>query len=233
MNLSITTLPPAPVTCHQMAAQSAVEALLADGGILTFGVCGLGGTGKSTLCRALAKHYAPNVLLVETDWYLTLSSSARKSAVLTALQRRDVADIERWSDPSAWYDWDAFICDLDHLRTAGELHLNAAWRQSTGEKDLTVNLRVSNPSRTVLVFDGIYLLHPPIRGLLDQVMLLEDSAEAARVRAEGRDAHRVESAYLQFKADVARSFDVPYFERLSASADIRVPAMHKTTICGT
>ena len=204
------------------AASSTVQELLGLGGVRAFGICGLGGTGKSTICRKVAEQYAPNALIIETDWYLALPSSARKRSILTALDKHDIEELNRWSDPSAWYDWEAFVQDIDRLRQTGKLHLNSAWRQSTGEKDLVVELQISDPPRTVILIDGIYLLHEPIRRLLDCVMVIEDSSDNARKRAEARDLHRAEGDYLAFKARLAESFDVPYFERLSALADIRV-----------
>lgn len=208
--------------------QEAVTELLAQGGVRTLGVCGLGGIGKSTICRSTAEQYSSDLILVETDWYLALPSSVRKTAILDALQRQNTEEVERWSDPSSWYDWTSFVSDIDRLRRKGELQLHSAWRQSTGEKDLRIDLRVRNLQSALILVDGIYLLHPPIRALLDRVIVIEDIAENARKRAKTRDAHRAEGEYLAFKAALAESFDVPYFQKWCGSASIRVEAREAT-----
>lgn len=63
------------------------------------GVCGLGGSGKSTLCRRLAKSADYPCAIFEIDWYLTDSSRDRRSAVLRALEE-SATELEFWQDPT-------------------------------------------------------------------------------------------------------------------------------------
>jgi uridine kinase len=179
-------------------------------------VCGLGGTGKSTICRQVAEAANSKYVVFELDWYLTHSSRDRQSAILQSLEGTR-ADIEFWKNPTNWYDWSVFQADLKQLKDTGHLKRSGLWRQSTGDKDLEVTIEL--PSSGVVLCDGIYLAHPAVRPLFDKVVLLEAPAEEALERSAIRDSHRNPAGYRDFKASVAATFDVSYFIMNRASVD--------------
>jgi uridine kinase len=180
------------------------------------GVCGLGGSGKSTICRKVAETANFKCTVFELDWYLTHSSWCRRSAILQSLTGAQ-ADIDFWKDPTNWYDWSTFEADLKQLRDTGHLKRSGLWRQSTGEKDLEVTIEL--PPSGVVLCDGIYLAHPAVRPLFDKVVLLEVPSQEALKRSERRDLHRNPEAYRAFKASVAATFDISYFKRNRVSVD--------------
>jgi uridine kinase len=114
-------------------------------------------------------------------------------------------------------DWSLFQVDLKRLRDSGHLERSGLWRQSTGEKDLEVTIEL--PPSGVVLCDGIHLAHPAVRPLFDKVVLLEVPPREALERSERRDLHRNPEAYRAFKASVAATFDISYFQRNRTSVD--------------
>ena len=202
------------------AISSEIVKLLKLGRISTLGVCGLGGTGKSSVCREVAKRN-PQTIVFEIDWFCEHSSADRRLLVKKALAENDQSALAHWEDPSAWYDWNLLLKNLKELRKTGKLHLKNAWRQSTGEKDLQIDLQLPKGHCVILV-DGIYLLHPLIRKELDRVILLTISNQLSIERSALRDQHRSDAEYLHWKAKLLESFDSPYFERYGGNVDLEV-----------
>lgn len=181
-------------------------------------VCGLGGAGKSEFCSNIQAALGREAFIVRNDWYLIYSSSERRNRIEQALDSNNADRIEQEANPQNWYDWDKLAVDLEALRSLGSLQLVNVWNQQTGEKDLSVDVRVG--SDAVIICDGIYLLDPEVQTLSDVTVLLEVSPKVARQRAEKRDEHRSESAYLQLKDSLMQRYDIPYFEKHRDAADI-------------
>ena len=72
------------------------------------GVCGLGGSGKSTICRQVAKSASFPCTVFELDWYLTHFSQDRRDAILRSLAGVE-ANLDFWRDPTNWYDKVVFL----------------------------------------------------------------------------------------------------------------------------
>lgn len=178
-------------------------------------VCGLGGSGKSTLCAELAK--ALNGFVIQTDWYLRYPTVERKIRIASALESGDPERRDREENPLNWYDWEHYSRDLSELRTTGILTLTDAWNQRTGAKDEKVEIR--DQSLGAVICDGIYLLHPPVVDLSDVTVLLQVSPHFARERADARDAHRSDSAYLAYKAELQKRYDLPYLSSYMKAAN--------------
>lgn len=180
------------------------------------GVCGLGGAGKSTLCREIAQQADYPCAVFEIDWYLTHTSQARRASILGALSEQG-DELEFWRNPTNWYDWSLLTSDLEGLRDTGKFARSELWRQSSGEKDLTQTIALASPG--IILCEGIYLLHETIRPLFDYMFLLESDSQTALARSASRDSHRNPDRYRAFKESVTRDFDIPYFSRFGASAD--------------
>lgn len=59
---------------------------------------------------------------------------------------------------------------LKTFEAAGKGHFDNhnAWNQETGEKDFHVN--ITAPEEAVILFDGLYLLHPEIAHVADPIL---------------------------------------------------------------
>jgi uridine kinase len=126
-------------------------------------------------------------------------------------------EIEFWRDPTNWYDWVALKRGLFALRDHGALKASSLWRQTTGEKNLEIDIHL--PENGVIFCDGIYLLHQPVVDWLDAVVVLEVASGTALERSAARDAHRNDGIYQRFKESVANEFDQPYFAKNRGAAD--------------
>jgi uridine kinase len=187
-----------------------IEKLLLLGDRRTLGICGLGGTGKTTLCTEIQRRHPTSTAIIEIDWYLTHTSKERRARVLEAIDSNS-NDLAFWKDPVNWYDWQLFVVDLDQLRSRGSLKRSGLWRQSSGEKDLEVSLSLATSG--VIICDGIYLLHEEVRAHLNQTVLLKTTPESALARSIQRDHHRNPKNYQDFKSLVTAEYDIPYFEK--------------------
>lgn len=189
------------------------------GGISAVFVCGLGGCGKSSMCRSLACQIETPVTILEIDWFLRYSTPERRNRIRLAQESGDLERLSREENPQLWYDWESFKEGLYNLKDTGSLRLEGAWNQKTGEKDLVVDLELPSEGSGVVLCDGIYLLDPTVSDFADFIVLLEISPELARERGEHRDAHRSSPEYLAYKARLAERYDQPYFKRFRARAN--------------
>jgi uridine kinase len=185
-------------------------------------ICGFGGAGKTTFCHNLAGLLSRPSVVFETDWYARYATTERKERIKSALALQDDELIELEEDPKNWYDWKALTAGLQQLKTAGRLDLRNAWCQKTGEKQLSIELMLPDPLKSVIICDGIYLLHEGIRHAADICIRLNVDLDACLERGRKRDAHRSTPEYLDYKAALTRQYDEPYFERYGANADVVV-----------
>lgn len=186
-------------------------------------ICGHGGAGKTTFAHTIER-LLPSVVL-ELDWFLTHPSLERRRKIARALASNNAAAIEREENPQNWYDWNAFAKAVRTFQTKGSLSLRNAWNQKNGKKDIHIHLRYQKGKNCLLLCEGIYLLHPPIRALADVVVLLRHPLISGRKRAERRDAHRSDPAYLAWKATLLKKYDIPYFKKYQEKATIKLRTM--------
>jgi uridine kinase len=196
-----------------------VRDLLRTECVSTVGVCGLGGTGKSTTSHIVALELSPQVQIFSIDWYLIHPTNERRLLIEEALERGEPVEVAYWENPSAWYDWKEISSAITTLVTCRSLTIENAWNQRTGLKDLDVEVTLPEEGSVVILVDGIYLLHPEIASQLDTVVLLEGSPEQSFAQSISRDSHRSPAEYLSFKERLLEEFDIPYFEKYRASAD--------------
>lgn len=184
-------------------------------------ICGLGGTGKSTLADNLKKSFSCETNIVRLDWYLIYPTEERKSRIRKALDSKDEQTIEKEENPLNWNDFHKLKKDLIYLQEHSSLDIQSAWNQKTGFKDTDIHLQF-NESKGMIICEGIYLLHPEITDIADFIIHLDLSHNAASERGQQRDSHRSSKEYLEYKAKLQKKYDIPYFEKFINSADITI-----------
>jgi uridine kinase len=194
-----------------------IKSLLRENSVFNLGICGLGGSGKSTLCRQLAEN--SNILHFETDWYARFPTPIRRQRIKEALESGDPQRIDAEENPLRWYDWDALAAGLETLKSTRHLSITDAWNQKTGEKGLALSLELPATGAATIIVDGIYLLHPQIRNQLDMVVHIGTPASTALERSRQRDQHRSSPEYLAYKESLTYKYCVPYFEQYADAID--------------
>jgi uridine kinase len=169
-------------------------------------LCGLGGSGNS--------------VVVELDWYATHSTQDRKKRIEDARKTGDKKLLEKEENPKNWYSWSRFKRDLSKLKAKRHLNVRGAWNQKTGKKDLSVDLRLAQGGRAIILCEGIYLLHDTISKFADYIIYLTVSERLAHGRSAKRDLHRSSKQYLAYKRYLLKKYDVPYFAENEKNAHL-------------
>lgn len=199
--------------------QARIKALLEQKNRPIAFICGLGGSGKTTLAKKIAREMDVECIPVHSDWWAKYSTVERKARIKEALDSGDPVRIAQEENPQNWYGvWKKLSADLLELQRTGKLMIPNVWNQKTGEKDLNVELSV--PEKGLILFDGIYLLHPEIADVSDFIVLLDVPPDVCRKRSEQRDSHRSDPDYLAYKASLMEKYDVPYFKKYRTRADL-------------
>jgi|GEM_PF-2103180 len=181
------------------------------------GVCGLGGSGKTTLCKKAVEKFPDRITVFEIDWYAS-PSDERRNTILNLIADNNFKELEFWEQPINWYNWDSLTSDLETLTNKKSLTVWNAWDQDTGLCNKKIELTI-NTEPHILLVEGIYLLHKPIRNLLNYVYMIDVDIETTIERAESRDEHKHPPQYLEFKKDVRYNFDKNYFKKNSKNVN--------------
>lgn len=176
-------------------------------------VCGLGGVGKTQFCKSLINELQDPCTHIQLDWYVIDSSKTRQHKIEAVFRKHLAYDPDQYSNPYHWYDWRRFRSDLRKLKHDGELVIDDAWDQHTGNKDLRIDIRI--PKGSVIVCEGIYMFDPVVQEVTDLTIVIEITSALARVRAENRDSHRSNQEYLEKKEKLAQFYEVPYIDKNS------------------
>ena len=187
--------------------------------VSTIFICGFGGAGKTTFCNYLKSKLEPNAVVFECDWFLKYPTFIRRAQIKTALDSGNARRIIEEENPKNWYDWMLLTTSLKTLTQEKMLSLENAWSQETGNKDLAVNLAISQDPGAVILVDGIYLLHDTIRDIADHIVLLDVPISHCIERTLKRDTHRSTRSYLEYKVSLLHKYDKPYFDELKEQAD--------------
>jgi len=182
-------------------------------------VCGLAGAGKTTLCHGLIELLPSGSTILRQDWFTRFITQERLARIASARDSGDTIALEREENPFNWHDLGAFFECAERLVRTGGLVLRGAFDQRTGRKDATFSVKLGGSS-SLLLCDGIYLLHPLARMYSDQVVFIDIPFETSVERVRGRDGHRASDEYLRFKAGLRRKHDLPYATKWRKDTDI-------------
>jgi uridine kinase len=183
-------------------------------------VCGFGGAGKTTFCHELSSKLPCSALVFETDWYAKYATNERRERIKSAVASQDPKLVEQEENPKNWYDWTEVVSALSSLRETGHLALRNGWSQRTGEKELSIDLELPCNEASVILCDGIYLLHDEVRSVADLIVMLDTPIVDCLDRTAMRDSHRSSREYLEYKAALLEKYDKPYFEQFGKNAHV-------------
>jgi uridine kinase len=185
-------------------------------------VCGFGGAGKTTFCRRLCAEISCPAIVFETDWFAKYPTEQRRERIRSAVASQNQELIEQEENPINWYDWPALVSDLKKLKESGRLEIRNGWSQRTGRKDFSIDLEIPTEGDSVIICDGIYLLHDAVKSAADLIVFLDTQVATCLNRSAARDSHRSTKEYLDYKALLVDKYDKPYFELYSSNADMYV-----------
>lgn len=178
-------------------------------------VCGFAGAGKTTLCRSILKAFPDRTAHFECDRFSRYSFKEREQRI--AAQCRDANGGNPHENPLHWYDWHEIEMALDGLRKQRRFEFTRAWNPASGELDARYTLDLAERPPTLVLCDGIFLLHAPVTSWFDTAVLVDCPEPLRRARAEIRTKDSTRRAYMN---QLERTYCQPYFQELSSRADI-------------
>ncbi|QEW18795.1 hypothetical protein LA6_000970 [Marinibacterium anthonyi] len=210
---------PPPLLTDMGQLRAAVDVLCAQRDITVLGVCGMAGAGKTTLCRMLLAERPGRAAHLECDLFSTRSHADRQARIARARATGDAQAIHAEENPQAWYDWAAIGRAIRGLRQDRACRWHHAWNRQTGELDAPLSVTLPRTGPALLLCDCIYLLHDPVRGWMDGLLLVQAPDAVIANRRAGR-AGAPEA--LRRARDRQERFERPYFDRYTARADLRL-----------
>ncbi|MCV6584628.1 MAG: hypothetical protein OIF47_03765 [Marinibacterium sp.] len=183
------------------------------------GVCGHAGAGKSTLCRQLVHMFAGRAVHLPCDLFSRHSLADRQARMDSARRSGDDARLRAEENPMNWYDWDGIACCISRLRSQRRSRWDRAWNSQTGALDGRFAAALPSDGPGLVLCDGIYLLHAPVRGWFDLCLTVDADKDVIAAR-------RMRRAATAADADASRCrhvrFELPYFRDHAGCADLRV-----------
>ena len=182
-------------------------------------VCGFAGAGKTTFCKSLINYLPRGSIVFRLDLFTIFGTQERLERMKAARQSGDPKRIAKEENPYNWHDLETYLKYLAQLRDSGSVSIHNAFNQSTGKRDL--HLQFDLPAgNSIILGDGIYLLHPEARVHASQTVLLDVPFATCIERVESRDGHRSSKDYLDYKTRLREQYDVPYLARHRSEADM-------------
>jgi uridine kinase len=185
------------------------------GRLLSVGVCGFPGAGKTTLCKSLSSADPDHFVRFECDRFSRHSYLEREDRIARALRTGNRSDSEE--NPLSWYAWNDIEAALAGLRSNGSFVYPHGWNRKTGELDEPYTIALPPARPAVLLCDCIHLLHSPVRGWFDAMILVDTPLDLTLKRGRKRSGDPARAAYMEH---LTRTYTVPYFAAHRAMADV-------------
>jgi len=179
------------------------------------GICGFAGAGKTTLCRMLSVALPGSVTHFECDRFSRHGFSEREKRI-AAYQRRDSPGDDE-ENPVHWYDWDAVQEALDALRHQSRFRYCRAWNPQSGQLDATYSLKLSEDKPSLVLCDGIFLLHSPVKDWFERIICVDCPQPVRQARGTIRTRDPARQAYM---TKLEQMYVEPYFHTFSGRADL-------------
>ncbi|WP_315922191.1 hypothetical protein [Mesorhizobium sp. SP-1A] len=204
-----------------------LERYVAKNGTLVVGVCGHAGAGKSTLCREFIYLASIPTIRLNCDLFSTHGYRERQELIAVARATGDRNQIDAIENPRDWYAYNAIASAISDLKQTGRHSYKRAWNSETGDLDGTYDVSLPNQRPAIILCDGIYLLHPPIRQALDITIIVDTATDILDQRCIARSKGDIERA--QQHRTMRERFAVPYFDQYGWLADIVIDDKAETS----
>jgi uridine kinase len=197
----------------------AVQDALAENAVLLLGVCGLPGAGKTTLCKEMLQTFPGAVFHFICDRFSKYAYVERERRIAAAIASGCPMDIEAEENPCRWYDWDGIGVALRDLREKRMFVYPFGWNRQSGERDEPYEGRIAGSGPALVLCDGIYLLHSPVRSWFDRVLLVDASLDQTLERGRNRGQSQGEPGRAARMERLTLTYAVPYFAEHAQRAD--------------
>lgn len=195
-----------------------LETETATKSVIIVGICGLAGAGKTTLCQQLTAISKFNIVHLNCDLFSSHSYADRQAIIENAYASGINEHIAFVENPQNWYAYDDIITAIHGLRANGHYSYNRAWNGKTGELDGHYNIALPENTPSIVLCDGIYLLHEPVRTALDLTILVDAPVEVTVQRGHKRSNSN--TGHFMSMERLRQAYTMPYFEAISGHADI-------------
>ncbi|MEM9634169.1 MAG: hypothetical protein AAGA50_22765, partial [Pseudomonadota bacterium] len=132
-------------------------------------------------------------------------------------EQRSSSPVNPEENPLNWYAWEEIGTSLATLRDQGGFTYERAWNSRTGELDQKYSLQRTQEAPTLILCDGIYLLHEPVRDWLDMTIFVGKPEATRKKRGRTRTTDASRRAYME---RLERIYAIPYFQANIARADV-------------
>ncbi|KZM51034.1 NB-ARC domain-containing protein [Labrenzia sp. OB1] len=184
-------------------------------GITIAAVSGFAGAGKTTLCRSILKALPDTAYHFECDRFSRYSFKEREKRIAEQMAGSDKSAADE-QNPLHWYDWSEIEKALSALRKGRRFDFSRAWNPASGELDAHYALHLGEDEPVLVLCDGIFLLHEPVRDWFDATIFVDCPAPLRKFRGRRRTKDPERHAYMMH---LERTFGEPYFRDFSSCAD--------------
>ena len=142
--------------------------------IITIGITGPYAAGKTNFCKEfseylISKNIHPIHLML--DSYFKHSRKDRH-VILDKLNTKGVTDEEKGIVYAL--DEPLMMEHIDMLKQKKSIHAKGLYQRSTGTKDLELDINFEGIEKPIcIMYDGIWVLHSPIREKMDSVIVFD------------------------------------------------------------
>jgi len=187
--------------------------------LVVVGVCGLGGAGKTTLCQKIIEEFPNHAIRLSCDSFSKFGYTERQYRIATALALDDPDEIEAEENPRHWYAWDDIGSAIEQLKERRAFSYDRSWNRRTGEIDERLEMVLPSHGPAVLLCDGIYLQHSPVREWFDTLLYVDTPLDITVERGRIRSANNGVTGFAASMERLTRAYTIPYFTNYALKAD--------------